>query len=113
MNRGPEFSGRCPHYWAALAAWLVVAAMPAAAQVGPLTTQNLFFDQASNAHVGNYLAVEGGLVYTDNAELSQHGGSGALLALLGLVGDLTHEGSRLDYRLDSDLAVVKYSNGDF
>lgn len=113
MNRGPEFTGRRPHYWGALAPWLVLAAMPAAAQVGPITTQNLFFDQSSNAHVGNYLAAEAGLIYTDNAELTSHDGSGALLGLVGLVGDLTHEGSRLDYRLDSDLAVVKYTNGDF
>ena len=113
MNRGPEFTGRRPRYWAAFTGWLLLAALPAAAQVGPLTTQSLFFDQASNAHLGNYLAVEGGLIYTDNAELSQHGSSGAVLGLLGLVGDLIHEGSRLDYRLDSDLAVVRYSCCDF
>jgi hypothetical protein len=112
MNRRPENSGSRLCYGGALGLWLALAvSIPAQAQVGPITTQSLFFDQASNAHNGNYLAVESGLVYTDNADLTEHG-SGSLLALLGLVGDVARDGTRLDYHLISDLAVVKYFSGD-
>jgi hypothetical protein len=86
---------------------LALAALPAAAQIGPLTSQSLFFDQASNAHRGNYLEADTGLIYTDNVTRVQNG-SGDTLALLGLVGDASREGPRLDYRLTSDIALVKY-----
>jgi hypothetical protein len=86
---------------------LALAALPAAAQIGPLTNQNLFFDQASNAHKGNYLEADTGLIYTDNVTRVQNG-SGDTLALLGLVGDASRQGPRVDYRLTSDIALVKY-----
>src|SRR6202030_1937442 len=86
---------------------LALAALHAAAQIGPLTSQSLFFDQASNAHRGNYLEADTGLIYTDNVTRVQNG-SGDTLALLGLVGDASREGPRLDYRLASDIALVKY-----
>ena len=91
---------------------LALAALPAAAQIGPLTSQNLFFDQASNAHRGNYLAADTGLVYSDNVTRVQNG-SGDTLALLGLVGDTSREGPRLDYRLASDIALVKYLRSNY
>jgi hypothetical protein len=91
----------------ALSLWLILSALPAGAQVGPLTYQNLFFNQASNAHPADYLAAEAGLIYTDNATFTG-GGSGDTLGEIGLIGNTSHEGSRFDYRLDSDLAVVKY-----
>src|ERR1700732_366439 len=81
---------------------LALAALPVAAQVGPLTNQNLFFDQASNAHQGNYLAVDTGLIYTDNVTRARNS-SGDTLALLGLVGDTSGKGPRCDYGLASDL----------
>ena len=92
---------------------LVMVACPAAAQqVGPLSTQSLLFDQATHVHQGNYLEAEAGLVYSDNVTLTQ-GGPSDTLALLGLLGDLSHLGSRLDYRLASDIALVKYLHSDF
>lgn len=94
-----------------LAFWLAFAALPATAQVGPLTSQTLFFDQASNIHGGNYLEAEGGLVRTDNATLTENG-SADTLAVLGLAADTSRQGSRLDYHLDSDLALVKYLHED-
>jgi len=87
--------------------WLSLAAVPAAAQVGPLSYQSLFFNQASNARSGNYLAVQAGLMYTDNATLATNG-SGDTLAEVGLAGNTAYQGSRFDYRLDSDIAAVKY-----
>jgi hypothetical protein len=91
---------------------LALAALPVAAQVGPVTNQSLFFDQASNAHQGNYLAADTGLIYTDNVTRVQNG-SGDTLALLGLVGDTSRQGPRLDYRLASDLALVKYLRSNY
>src|SRR6202140_2563385 len=91
---------------------LALAALPAAAQIGPLTSQSLFFDQASNAHRGNYLEADTGLIYTDNVTRVQNG-SGDTLALLGLVGDVSRVGPRLDYRLTSDIALVKYLRSDY
>jgi hypothetical protein len=87
-------------------------ALPAAAQIGPLTNQNLFFDQASNAHTGNYLAADTGLVYSDNVTRTRNG-SGDTLALLGLVGDTSRQGPRVDYRLASDIALVKYLRSNY
>src|ERR1700682_2302930 len=89
-----------------------LAALPAAAQVGPLTNQNLFFDQASNAHKGNYLEADTGLIYTDNVTRARNG-SGDTLALLGLVGDASRQGPRVDYRLASDIALVKYLRSSY
>jgi hypothetical protein len=91
---------------------LALAALPAAAQIGPLSNQTLFFDQASNAHRGNYLEADTGLIYTDNVTRAQNG-SGDTLALLGLVGDASRVGPRLDYRLASDIALVKYLRSNF
>ena len=91
---------------------LALAALPAAAQIGPLTNQNLFFDQASNTHKGNYLEADTGLIYSDNVTRVRNG-SGDTLALLGLVGDASREGPRLDYRLASDIALVKYLRSDY
>jgi hypothetical protein len=96
----------------ALGLWLTLAAVPATAQVGPLTYQNLFFNQASNAHSGNYLAADAGLVYTDNATFTGNG-SGDTLGEVGLVGNATQESLRFDYRLVSDLAAVKYFGGNY
>jgi hypothetical protein len=91
---------------------MALMALPVYAQVGPISSQTLFFDQASNAHRGNYLEVEGGLIYTDNVDLSR-GGSGDTLAMLGLLGDTSGKGSRYDYRLASDIALVKYLHSSF
>ena len=88
------------------------AALPAMAQIGPITNQNLFFDQASNTYRGNYLAVDAGLVYTDNVTRTRSG-SADTLALLGLVGDTARQGPRLVYRLASDLALVKYLHSSY
>jgi len=91
---------------------LALAPLPAAAQIGPLTNQNLFFNQASNAPRGNYLEADAGLIYSDNVTRVQNG-SGDTLALLGLVGDTSREGPRVDYRLSSDIALVKYLPSDY
>lgn len=91
---------------------LAIAALPTVAQIGPLTNQNLFFDQAANARRGNYLEADTGFVYTDDASRVE-GGSGDTLALLGLVADAQRRGTRFDYRLSSDLAVAKYLHSDY
>ena len=96
----------------ALGLLLALVALPAYAQTGPLSSQSLFFDQASNAHLGNYLEAEGGLIYTDNVDLAR-GGSGDTLAMLGLLGNTSREGSHFDYRLASDIALVKYLHSSF
>ncbi len=82
------------------------------AQTGPLTTQSLLFDQAAASHVGNYLGLQAGFIYTDNVFLERNG-PGDELALLGLVGDAQREGPRLDYKLDSDISLIKYLHEDF
>src|SRR5438874_1177575 len=64
---------------------LALAPLPAAAQIGPLTNQSLFFDQASNPHGGNYLAADAGLIYTDNVSRAANG-SGDTLAQLAWWG---------------------------
>jgi hypothetical protein len=96
----------------ALALLLLPAASPLMAQVGPLTTQSLFFDQGANAPRGNYVELEAGLVYSDNIYL-EHDGPGDTLAMVGVQADTSHVGSRLDYRLDSDLFLVHYLKGEF
>ena len=82
------------------------------AQIGQFTTQSLFFNQASNAHRGNYIEADAGVVYNDNV-LLQPGGPGDTLVMIGLLADTEHNGPRLDYRLASDLSLVKYLQGDF
>jgi len=96
----------------ALAFWLAFAALPAAAQVGPLTSQTIFFDQASNVHRGDYLEAVAGFVGTDNATFTENGASDTL-AVLGLAADTSRHGSLLDYHLDSDLTLVKYLRENF
>lgn len=104
----------CIRSWRWALLWLSLAATPAMAQMsGPLTTQSLFFSQASlSAHRGNYAEIDAGLIYTDNVFLTPVAESDTL-AMLGLVADTSHEGPRLDYRLSSDLSLVKYFSGDF
>jgi hypothetical protein len=109
MRPGPGSRPRCR---GAFALALTLMALPAAAQVGPLTYQNLFFDQATNAHSGNYLAVDAGLIYTDNATFTGNG-SGETLAEIGMVGNISEVGTRLDYHLDSDIAALKYLSGSY
>ena len=99
-------------YRGALRVLLACAALPCAAQVGPLTYQNLFFNQASNAQAGDYLSATAGLIYTDNASFSNRG-SGDTLAEVGLVGNAAYQGPRLDYHLDSDIAAVKYLHNSY
>ncbi len=112
MNRRPGPGSR-PRYRDAFAVALTLMALPAAAQVGPLTPQSLFFQQASNARTGEYLAADAGLMYNDNALYGAGGGGGSALALLGLSGYLSHLGTRLDYHLDSNIAAIKYFSGDY
>lgn len=111
MNRG-RGTGPSALRYRLVGFLLALLALPAGAQIGPLTNQNLFFDQASNAHKGNYLEADAGLVYSDNVTRTQNG-SGDTLALLGLTGDTSGQGPRFDYRLASDIALVKYVRSDF
>jgi hypothetical protein len=104
--------GSRPRHRGALGLCLALAALPAAAQVGPLTYQSLFYNQASSAHGPNYLAADAGLIYTNNAQVTSNGG-GDTLAIVGLSGDTSRQGSRLDYHLDSDVSLVKYGGGTF
>jgi hypothetical protein len=109
MRLGPGSRPRCR---GAFALALTLMALPAAAQVGPLTPQSLFFQQASNAHTGPYLAADAGLLYNDSA-LYGAGGGGSMVALLGFSGYLSHFGTALDYHLDSNIAATKYFSGDY
>jgi hypothetical protein len=103
--------GPRPRYRGALALWLTVVTVPATAQVGLVTGQSLM-SQSANTYPGDHLAAGGGLIYTDNVQRTQSGSSETLL-LLGLSGDLSHEGPRLDYRLASNLAVLHYIGGAY
>jgi len=97
----------------ALAAVLVCSALPLAAQTGPITTQSLFFNQATNSHQGNYLEAQAGLIYTDNVSLTPDGRSDTL-AMIGLVGDTSRQDApRFDYHLDADIAMVKYFKNEY
>jgi hypothetical protein len=98
----------------AVAIVLCLLSLPAAAQIsGPISTQALFFDQASGAHHGDYLEAQTGFIYTDNVNL-EPGGPGDELAMIGLVGETERQGApRLDYRLNSDLMLVKYFGSDY
>jgi len=110
MNQRP-LPGSRPRYRGAFNLWLTLAALPAAAQIAPLTPQTLFFNQGSRSYTDS-LAANAGLLYTNNATYTS-GGAGATLALVGLSGDTARQGSRLDYHLDADIAVAKYLNGAF
>jgi hypothetical protein len=98
----------------AVAIVLCLLSLPAAAQVsGPITTQSLFFDQASGAHHGDFLEAQTGLIYTDNVNLEPNG-PGDTLAMIGLVGETERQGApRFDYRLNSDLMLVKYFGSQY
>jgi hypothetical protein len=99
-------------YHGALGLWLTLTALPAAAQVSPLSGQTLFYHQAANNYAGNHLVVDGGAIWTDNT-LRTAGGSSDTLLLLGLSGDVSGEGGRFDYHLSSNLALLKYLSGSF
>lgn len=103
--------GPRPRCRGALALCLTLVAVPAAAQVSLLTGQTLL-SQAANNNPGDHLAADGGLIYTDNVQRTAAGSSQTLL-LLGLSGDISHMGSRLDYHLDSNLAFLKYLGGAY
>jgi hypothetical protein len=99
-------------YRGALSLWLTLATVPLTAQqVTPLTSQAVFYYRPFNAYA-NYLALVGGLIYTDNVGRVQHG-TGETVLLLGLSGDTGREGTRLDYRLSSNVAMLKYLGGSF
>jgi hypothetical protein len=96
-----------------LGPWLLLApALPAAAQVAPLNGQTLLFNQASNVHPGNYLAVDAGLIYTNNAIFATNPLPDTL-ALVGLSGHTSGGAELLDYHLTTDIAVAKYLRGTF
>jgi hypothetical protein len=97
---------------AARALGLALAAVPAIAQISPLTGQSVLYYRPSNAYGGNYLTVIGGVIYTDNVERTASGKGEALL-LLGLSGDTTRQGTGLDYHLSSNLALLKYLGGTY
>jgi hypothetical protein len=103
--------GPRPRYRGALALWLTVVTVPATAQVALVTGQSLL-SQTPNNYPGDHLAADGGLIYSDNVQRTASGSSQTLL-LLGLSGDLSHEGTRFDYRLASNLAVLKYLGGAY
>jgi hypothetical protein len=103
--------GPCPRCRGALALWLTLATAPATAQQTLLTGQSLLSQSASN-YPGNHLAADGGVIYTDNVQRTE-GGSSQTLLLLGLTGDISQQGTRLDYRLASNLAVLKYLEGAY
>ena len=98
-------------YRGAFALCLTLVTVPAAAQVTLLNGQTLL-SQSASTYPGNHLAVDGGVIYTNNVQRTA-GGSSQTLLLLGLSGDTSHEGTRLDYRLVSNLAVLKYLGGAY
>lgn len=104
--------GPHPRRRGALALWLALAALPAAAQITPLTGQSLSIYRPSNAFTGDYLAAEGGFIYTDNVARTANA-SDQVLVTVGLSGDISREGPRLDYRLSSNLALLKYLGGAY
>jgi len=98
-------------YRGALSLWLTLAAIPATAQVAALSGQNVFYYRPRNA-TADYLAAVGGLIYTDNVARTAQGAGGTVL-LMGLTGDTSREGTRFDYHLSSNLALLKYQNTAF
>jgi hypothetical protein len=111
MRRGREAQSRARGRLG-LGTLLTLIALPVYAQTGAISSQSLFFDQASNAGQANYLAAQVGLIYTDNVDLAP-GGGGDTLAMLGLVGNTSSTRPYFDYRLASDIAVVKYLHSSF
>src|SRR5215469_14850876 len=103
--------GPRPRHRGVLAVWLALVTVPASAQVTLLTGQSLL-SQSASRYPGNHLAVDGGVIYTDNVQRTESGSSQTLL-LLGLSGDTTREGTRLDYRLASNIALLKYLGGAY
>src|SRR5262245_7119633 len=92
---------------------LVLLSGQALAQTGPITTQSIFFDDANSLHGENFLDLTGGVLYSDNVGLT-HDGSGDTMLMVGLVGDTKREGApRLDYHIDSDIALVHYLSQSF
>ena len=113
MNLKPRV--RLPHAGGlGLAILSCLLSLPLAAQVsGPINTQSLFFDQAGSAHQGNYLEAQAGVIYTDNVNLVPDG-PGGTIGMVGLVGETERQGApRLDYKLDSDLMLVKYFGSQY
>jgi len=106
MKRGESLRARAC-VGALLGSGLALTAYPVAAQVGPVSTQNVFFNQAGNAHRGNYLDALAGAMYTTNATLTPTG-TPDTLALVGLAGTTAREAPRLDLRLAADLTFVQY-----
>ena len=92
--------------------WLALVAVPAGAQVAQLSGQTLFQYQAANNYGGNYLAADGGVIYTDNVQRTSNGIGEALL-MAGLSGNTSREGSRLDYHLATNLALLKYTSSTY
>lgn len=97
---------------AALGLWLALAAVPATAQIAPLTGQTVLNYRPSTAYGANYLTVLGGVIYTDNVERTPNG-TGDTLLLVGLSGDTSRESPHLDYHLSSNLMLVKYLSGTY
>jgi hypothetical protein len=80
---------------------------------GPISIQSLFLNQSSNAHGGNWLEANLGLLYTDNVTLTPQG-SGDGIALIGLAGDTERlNAPRFDYHLNADLALARYFKGQY
>ncbi len=105
--------GLLGHARLAFGVLLALLALPAWAQQGPITTQSLFFDDATNVHNADYLDAQTGIIYTDNVGLTKDG-PGDTLAMLGLVGNTKRENApRFDYHVNSDIAVVKYFSSTF
>jgi hypothetical protein len=100
-----------PRHRGVIGLWLTLAAVPASAQVSQLTSQSLITYQAGN-YAGNYLAADGGVIYTDNVQRTSSG-TGETLLMVGLSGDTSRQGTRLDYHLASNLALVKYLSSTF
>src|SRR6516225_651681 len=109
LNMRP--GGPRPRYRGALGLWLTLVTVPATAQVTLLTGQNLMY-QSAYLYPGNHLAVDGGVIYTNNVQRTANG-AGETLLLLGLTGDTSGEGGRFDYRLASNLALLKYLGGAY
>src|SRR5215831_2535355 len=103
--------GPRPRHRGVLAVWLALATVPATAQVTLLTGQSLL-SQSASRYPGNHLAVDAGVIYTDNVQRTENG-SGQTLLLLGLSGDASREGTRLDLRLASNIALLKYLGGAY
>jgi hypothetical protein len=91
--------------------WLTLVTVPATAQVTLLSGQSLM-SRSEYLYSGDHLAVDGGLIYTNNVQRTASG-AGETLLLAGLTGDISHEGSRLDYRLASNLALLEYLGGTY